>query len=929
MQRQLYPGTTIKISANRLDIPVILSTALSRGQRSRSAIANLPIGCVPIRSEYLTLEGKELLASETIEGSKIEERDEIDPSKARKSDLFRFGTLAKIVGVQGHNEPYIQVEGVQRFRIEKVTHERPFFEAEVTFLEDEVPDLKDIELRNSFAQLKQRSRELLTVLRLASFFRPGASTFSPLLMRRFELFITKKDVGQAGQLADVITDLLDISAEDKLRILATLNVKERVEKVLELLNKQVQGINGNIKTISITSTTIPTNGMIDITDLADPRKAVLSKRQGPSVSSMPGMPGFGGGEEDEAEVNELDELKQKLEDAGLSPEAQKVANRELRRLKKMHPSMAEYGVCRTYLENLAEIPWSKTTDDQLGKDTISRARKQLDDDHYGLEKVKKRLIEYLAVLRMKQVRNAPLDNQINALSKQLAMPPQKLEDKEAPEAAKTSDGDEQQEQAIPAEERDAAEAKLHVLKSKKLIDKAPILLLVGPPGVGKTSLARSVAMALGRKFHRISLGGVRDEAEIRGHRRTYVAAMPGLIVSGLKKVGVANPVFLLDEIDKVGTSNFHGDPSAAMLEVLDPEQNYTFNDHYINIPIDLSKVLFIATANNLDTIPAPLLDRMETIQLPGYTTIEKRHIAKQHLIPKQIRSNGLEVDKVQLPDDVIDAVITSYTRESGVRNLERELGSICRFKAVEFAESTDSQTLAKYEPRVTVEQLEEILGIEKFEEEIADTKSRPGVVTGLVAYSSLGQGSILFIEVADMPGDGRVQLTGKLGDVLKESVEVALTWVKAHSYELGLTTSADENIMAKRSIHVHCPSGAIPKDGPSAGLAHTIALISLFSGKAVPPQIAMTGEVSLRGRVMPVGGIKEKLIGAHRAGVKTVLVPHQNRKDVKDVPSEVLKGENGLNVVYVKHIYDAIQVIWPDSAWAREAEAGRFVEARL
>lgn len=879
---------------------------------------------MPVRSEFLSPDGKELLDSGKQESATKAEGGDSDPGKARKDDLFNYGTLAKIVGVQGQNEPYIQVEGVQRFRIDKVIHERPYFEAEVTFFEDEVPDLKDLDLRNSFSQLKQKSRELLTVLRLASFFRPGASPFSPLLMRRFELFIAKKDVGQAGQLADFITDLLDASAEDKLRILATLDVKARVEKVLELLNKQVQGINGNIKTISITSTTIPTNGMIDITNLTDQQKAALSRRQG-SGMSIPGMRGMGGGEDDDAEVNELDELKQKLDEAGLSPEAQKVANRELRRLKKMHPSMAEYGVCRTYLENLVDIPWTKTTDDQLGKETLSRARKQLDDDHYGLEKVKKRLIEYLAVLRMKQVRNEPLDKQIDTLTRQLAVPAQKLEEKENTEASEKN----KQEAPIPAEERDAAEAKLHVLKSKKMVDKAPILLLVGPPGVGKTSLARSVAMALGRKFHRISLGGVRDEAEIRGHRRTYVAAMPGLIVSGLKKVGVANPVFLLDEIDKVSTSNFHGDPSAAMLEVLDPEQNYTFNDHYVNIPIDLSKVLFIATANTLDTIPPPLLDRMETIQLPGYTTIEKRHIAKQHLIPKQIRTNGLEEDKVVFPDDVVDTVITSYTRESGVRNLERELGSVCRFKAVQYAESTDSQSPPEYDPNVTVDQLEDILGIEKYEEEIADTKSRPGVVTGLVAYSSLGQGSILFIEVADMPGDGRVQLTGKLGDVLKESVEVALTWVKAHAYELGLTNSHDENIMAKRSIHVHCPSGAIPKDGPSAGLAHTIALISLFSGKAVPPQIAMTGEVSLRGRVMPVGGIKEKLIGAHRAGVKTVLVPYQNRKDVKDVPSEVLTGEQGLKIVYAKHIYDALGVIWPDSAWAREAREGKYIEARL
>ena len=907
---------------------MILSTALSRGNRSRSAITNLPIGCIPLRSTFLSPDGKELLDSKDKESSQERAEDEIDVGKARKDELFRYGTLAKIIGVQGQNEPYIQVEGVQRFRVDKITHERPYFEAEVTFFEDEINDLQDTELRKSFSLLKQRSRELLTVLRLASFFRPGPSSFSPLLMRRFELFIAKKDVGQAGQLADFITDLLDASFDDKLRILATLNVQERINKVLDLLNKQVQGISGNIKTISITSTTIPTNGMIDVTNLTDQQKAALSRNRGGGMPSLPGI-GNMGGDEDNADENELDELKKKLDDAGLSPEAQKVATRELRRLKKMHPSMAEYGVCRTYLENLAEIPWTKTTDDQLGRETITRARKQLDDDHYGLEKVKKRLIEYLAVLRMKQVRNAPLDKQIEDLTNQLAAPTPKLEDNERSDkdASAREDG---KSDAVSAEERDAAEAKLHVLKSKKMIDKAPILLLVGPPGVGKTSLARSVAMALGRKFHRISLGGVRDEAEIRGHRRTYVAAMPGLIVSGLKKVGVANPVFLLDEIDKVGTSNFHGDPSAAMLEVLDPEQNYTFNDHYVNIPIDLSKVLFIATANTLDTIPPPLLDRMETIQLPGYTTIEKRHIAKQHLIPKQIRSNGLELDKVAMADEVVDAVITSYTRESGVRNLERELGSICRYKAVQFAESQDSpddqQQAVSYQPQVQISELEDILGIEKFEEEIADTKSRPGVVTGLVAYSSLGQGSILFIEVADMPGDGRVQLTGKLGDVLKESVEVALTWVKAHAYELGLTNQADENIMKKRSIHVHCPSGAIPKDGPSAGLAHTIALISLFSGQAVPPTIAMTGEISLRGRVMPVGGIKEKLIGAHRAGVKTVLVPGHNRKDVKDVPREVLSGEGKIEVVYVRHIYDALRVIWPESAWAKDSG---FMESRL
>ncbi|KIX08351.1 ATP-dependent protease La [Rhinocladiella mackenziei CBS 650.93] len=884
----LLPGVTLRISvSNRADIPLLLSSAFQRATKSKTGTAQLPIGCVPLNSPFLSPDGKKLLDSSERESSRHIDYPDVDPGKARKDDLFGYGTLAKIIGVQGSSnvDPYLVVEGVQRLKIDRIRHEKPHFEAEVTFYEDEVPDLNDGDLRASFTRLKQRSRELLTLLRLSSLFRPPSMVLSPLIVRRFELFIAKKDLSQAGQLADFMTDIVESSFEEKLRILSTLDVHERLERVLALLNKQIAGINGNIKITSITSTTLPSNIGVDISDLNQSQREALARRAMSGLTGMtpPGIPGPSRGEGDEdSEANEVEELRKKVAEAGLSPEAQKVAERELRRLKKMNPANAEYGVIRTYVENLVEIPWTKVTDDQLGADTLKRARKQLDDDHYGLEKIKKRLLEYLAVLKLKQSVNADVDQQIARLTKQLTP---------------TQEGEEKEIEQIPDDERDAATAKLHVLKSKRMVDKSPILLLVGPPGTGKTSLAKSIALSLGRKFHRISLGGVRDEAEIRGHRRTYVAAMPGLIVSGLKKVGVANPVFLLDEIDKISTNNFHGDPSAAMLEVLDPEQNHSFNDHYVNIPIDLSKVLFIATANTLDTIPPPLLDRMETIQLSGYTTIEKRHIAKQHLIPKQVRTNGLSDGQVVIPDDVVDTIITSYTRESGVRNLEREIGSVCRYKAVQYADVRDTNDASKYNPVVRVDELEDVLGIERFEEEIAEKKSRPGVVTGLVAYSSGGQGSILFIEVADMPGKGRVQLTGKLGDVLKESVEVALTWVKAHSYDLGLTHDPNEDIMEKRAIHVHCPAGAVPKDGPSAGLAHTIALISLFSGKAVPPQIAMTGEVSLRGRVMPVGGIKEKLIGAHRAGVKTVLLPAHNRKDVKDVPEEVKKD---LQIIYVK-----------------------------
>lgn len=733
-----------------------------------------------------------------------------------------------------------------------------------------------------FQQLRQLSRELLTLLRLSSLLSAASSRLSPLVARKFELYISKTELTQAGKLADFMADVSDASFEEKLRILGSLNVKERLERVVEILTRQAQHIKSSVRVTSIGSTSFPSSAM-DISHI-DPRdRELLAKR---AISGLSGMtPPGGRGNDEEKEPNEVDELQQKLNDAQLSPEAQKVADKELKRLRKMNPANAEYGVCRTYLENLSEIPWTKATEDQLGPDTLKNARKQLDEDHYGLERIKKRLLEYLAVLRLKQSTNSDVERQISGLSRDLDASAAGDVDHDVP--------------LLSESDRIALETRLEILKSKRMTDKSPILLLVGPPGTGKTSLAKSVAASLGRKFHRISLGGVRDEAEIRGHRRTYVAAMPGLIVNGLKKVGVSNPVILLDEIDKVGGANFQGDPAAAMLEVLDPEQNHTFTDHYINIPIDLSKVLFLATANSLDTIPAPLLDRMETISLSGYTTVEKRHIAKQHLIPKQIRSNGLNEDQVNLSDEVIDKTITSYTRESGVRNLERELGSICRHKAVQFADAGDADRLADYNPVVSVDDLEDILGIERFEEEITEKHGRPGVVTGLVAYSTGGQGSILFIEVADMPGNGRVQLTGKLGDVLKESVEVALTWVKAHSFELGLTHDPREDIMKSRSLHVHCPSGAIPKDGPSAGLAHTVALVSLFSNKPVPPQIAMTGEVSLRGRVMPVGGIKEKLIGALRAGVKTVLLPDHNRKDVKDVPQEV---KDGLEIIYVKYV---------------------------
>ncbi|KAF2157340.1 putative LON domain serine protease [Myriangium duriaei CBS 260.36] len=904
----LLPGVTLRIPLQgRNDIAAILANIYSKASTPRPDATAVTVGCVPINSPYLSRDGHKLID----DGSKKPKKDyPNDPSKATPKDLFQFGTLAKVAGVQGRRrgELALVVEGVSRFKIDKIEQEKPYLEARVTLHEDQEVNELDVELRESFTQLKQMSRELLALVRLSSLLPSrNATNLSPLLARRLELYIVRKDLQEAGVLADFMANVIDCTHEEKLQILAALSVKDRLQKAVEILQRNVSAMQSNNR---ITVTTISQDDNSNNEQLSRLRDQSMMKRMGR------GIPAGMGGPQDSDEPNEIDELRKRLDEAKLSTEAQKVADRELKRLQKMNPAQAEYQVCRTYLENLAEIPWTRVTEDKLDASTLSRARQQLDDDHYGLDRIKKRLLEYLAVLKLKQAVNADLQTQIDKINQEAA--------------ASTKEGHEGADQTEKVDEqvvlqRSQSIEELKVRQAKRLVDKSPILLLVGPPGTGKTSLAKSVATALGRKFHRISLGGVRDEAEIRGHRRTYVAAMPGLIVSGLKKVGVANPVMLLDEIDKVGTSSFHGDPSAAMLEVLDPEQNSTFTDHYVNIPIDLSKVLFIATANSLDTIPAPLLDRMETIELSGYTTLEKRHIATRHLLPKQITTNGLASADVSMSPEVIDKIIASYTREAGVRNLEREIGSVCRAKAVQFADASDKSSTVQYDPEVLVEQLEDILGVERFEEELAASDSRPGVVTGLVAYSTGTQGSILFIEVVDVVGSGGVKLTGKLGDVLKESVEVALTWVKAHAYELALTHDPTEDIMKNRSVHVHCPSGAIPKDGPSAGLAHTVALVSLFSSRSVAPSLAMTGEISLRGKVLPVGGIKQKLIGALSAGCKKVLLPAGNKKDVKDLPDEV---KAGLEIVHVSHIWEALRHVWPEAHWPGE-RAWSGLESRL
>lgn len=913
----LLPGLVqrIPVSSNRPDIPALLAhvyeQAAAKGPDTR--IDSIPIACVPISSPLIGPNGQRLIGdAEDIDPADIEN---VLPGSAKKDDLFHFGVAAKIIGIDGRGtgEFALRVEGTTRIRIDSITRERPYFEGKVTFFAEDLSTPPDKQVQDLFALLKTRSRELVTILRISSLLprTKAGPVLSPVLTKRLEMLIVRREIKEAGLLADFMANLVETTHEEKLEVLAALDIKVRLTKVIELLERQVGGIKNNFKIT--TFTTMPVQ-ILDRLNNDNQNRKPGSNPQLPGMAFVPPSGQFPPNDQDgDQEASELDELKRKLDNAKLPAESAKTVDREMRRLQKMQPMNQEYQVTRNWLETLSEIPWSASTDDRLGPETLNKAKRQLDDDHYGLEKVKKRLIEYLAVLRLKQSINDDVDAKIKQAEGELGK----------------AEAHQEEESSNPVPAADDVTrpelAKLQILKSQRQVDKSPIMLLAGPPGVGKTSLARSVATALGRKFHRISLGGVRDEAEIRGHRRTYVAAMPGLIVQGLRKVGVANPVFLLDEIDKIGQASVHGDPSAAMLEVLDPEQNHAFQDHYVGMPIDLSKILFVATANSLDTIPAPLLDRMETIYIPGYTTLEKRHIAMQHLVPKQIRVNGLGEDHVEFTQDVVSKIIESYTREAGVRNLEREIGSVCRAKAVEFAEAKDNGHMEEYRSNLTVDDVEEILGSERFEEEIAETTSRPGIVTGLVAYSSGGNGSILFIEVADMPGNGRVQLTGKLGDVLKESVEVALTWVKAHAFELGLTAEPTADIMKERSIHVHCPSGAIPKDGPSSGIGQAIALISLFSGKPVPPTMAMTGEISLRGRVTAVGGIKEKLIGALRAGVKTVLLPAQNRKDVKDLPQEV---KDGLEILHVGHIWEAIRLVWPDSHWAEDSNY-RGIESRL
>jgi ATP-dependent Lon protease len=703
-------------------------------------------------------------------------------------DLYTMGATGRIVkalkaGDQGF---HLVVQGVKRFRVVEFTQAIPFLKARVVMLEDGKAD--PVKTKALMMNVKKTAREVLELL-------PDAPAGGPQLLDGIE---------EPGHLADLIAANMDGTVEEKMTVMTANDVAERLEAVLNLLHGKLEVLKLSNKIDS------QVKGEMSKTQ----REYYLRQQQKAIKEEL--------GELDGSE-SDLEELEEKLKNAHLPPEVDKVAKRELKRLAQMSSSSAEYSVGRTYLEWFVDLPWDKSTIDSLD---IKNVREVLDAKHYGLEKVKKRIVEYLAVRKLKQDL------------------------------------------------------------------KGPILCLVGPPGVGKTSLAHSIAQAMGRKLHRISLGGVRDEAEIRGHRRTYVGALPGRIIQGLKKVGTNNPVFVLDEVDKL-SSDFRGDPSSALLEVLDPEQNHTFSDHYLEVPFDLSKVLFIATANQLEPVPPALKDRMEVIELPGYTHEEKMHIAKQHLIPKVLEAHGITPDLVELKDDALTAIINDFTHEAGVRNLERTITGVVRGVAVKVAQGRTDKTV------VGKDELEEYLGPEKFYNEMAERTELPGVAIGL-AWTPAG-GDILFVEATRMAGKGALTLTGQLGDVMRESVQAAQSYLRSRSPEL----SIPEGFWEKHDIHVHVPAGSIPKDGPSAGVTMVTALTSLITGIKVRSEVAMTGEITLRGNVLPVGGIKEKVLGALRAGVKEVIMPERNKKDLFEVPEDV---RNAMKFHFVSRIDEALEL---------------------
>ncbi|KAJ7583597.1 ATP-dependent protease La [Mycena floridula] len=749
-------------------------------------------------------------------------------------------------------------------------------------------------------------------------------------------------------MADVLIATIGTEYSDKLAILSCADSEARLNLAHDIFIKQA----------SISEVTQKIASAVD-ESLSKQQKEFFLRQQMAAIqrelqalrsSSSSSSPRDGsadrstGSELDDDEQQDADDLlylRRKIEAMEPGSEERKMGVREFKRLKRIPQGSVENGVIRSYLEWLTSLPWPNSTTDGANGGTrsitdrnfLSNAREQLDADHFGLEKIKKRLIEYLAVVRLKEMnaeRERPESQKLRHLSSETAT-----------SETKVANDDATNEKAlVPYKPSSNPEPRPQLQRRAKGV-KGPILLFVGPPGTGKTSLGQSIAKALDRPFQRISLGGVRDEAEIRGHRRTYVASGPGLIVQALRKAGRPDFVLLLDEIDKIGQSNFHGDPGAALLEVLDPEQNHTFNDHYINIPVDLSQILFICTSNTLDTISAPLLDRCEIIQLSGYTYIEKLAISKRFLLPKQLKANGLDESHVTITEPALLHIATRYTHEAGVRSLERAIGSVVRFKAVQWAEYVDAGEQdaslnglevvsigQKYQNVVEEHELETILGISRWDEEEAEREERIGVVYGLVVMGR-GEGGILPVETVAVPGIGGLKLTGSLGEVIKESGELALSWVKRHSYDLCITNTQSQDPLKfpdPIDIHLHLPAGAQKKDGPSAGIAMVCAFVSLLTGARVPSNVAMTGELTLRGRVTPVGGIKEKVLGAHRAHITKVILPWANRKDVEhDVALEI---RNEMQFVFVRTVHEALQAAFGENAlaWRRDS---MIIESRL
>ncbi|MGZ5841580.1 MAG: endopeptidase La [Xanthobacteraceae bacterium] len=702
-------------------------------------------------------------------------------------DMHRMGTLANIVRyiTAPDGSHHLVCQGEQRFQIAEFLSGWPFFVARVLQIPE--PEVKTAEVEARFVNLKAQTLEAIQLL-------PQAPP---------DLLAAIQSIEGPSALADLATAYMDVKPEEKQEILETVDISVHMDKVSRLLAHRIEVLRLSQEI-----------GRQTKAALDERQREVLLREQMAAIQRQLG-------EGEEGKAAEMAELDKAISNAGMPKEVEDQARKELRRLQRMPEAAGEYGMVRTYLDWLIELPWKLPEDKPID---IAEARRILDEDHYDLDKIKRRIIEYLAVRKL------------------------------APQG------------------------------------KAPILCFVGPPGVGKTSLGQSIARAMGRKFVRVSLGGVHDEAEIRGHRRTYIGALPGNIIQAIRKTGSRDCVMMLDEIDKLG-SGIQGDPGAALLEVLDPEQNNTFRDNYLAVPFDLSRVVFITTANMLDTVPGPLRDRMEIISLAGYTGEEKLQIAHRYLVRRQMEANGLKEGQVELGDDVLRDVIANYTREAGVRNLERQIGQTLRHAAVRIAEGSSGPI------RITREDLVAILGPPRFESEMAMRTSVPGVATGL-AWTPVG-GDILFIEATRIPGGGRLILTGQLGDVMKESAQAALSIVKNRAAALGIDASRFE----KSDIHVHVPAGAIPKDGPSAGVAMFMALVSLMTDRTIRSDTAMTGEISLRGLVLPVGGIKEKVVAAHSAGIKRVMLPARNRRDYEDIP-EVARRE--MEFIWLERVEDAV-----------------------